>query len=72
MICTGLSIARDEILWYFNHYETNINGSKIKKTSKKAEKAGNTVHDIIVSEMISTVIEIRKKVYLNKNGKTVI
>ena len=66
MICTGLSIARDEILWYFNHYETNINGSKIKSTSKKA---GNTVHDIIVSEMISSVIEIRKKVYLNKNGK---
>ncbi|RKO86322.1 Nck-associated protein 1 [Blyttiomyces helicus] len=62
VIATAMGFAKDEILWYFHHFDRDAIG---KRKGKKEAK----VFDLGVVEMIWQLIEVRK--HLKKNVDTI-
>lgn len=72
MMVAALGFAKDEVLWYFYHYDVDMNGTRMGKSKRmdaKSMAVGGVGFDSGISELLWLIQELRLRLHHNKQCK---
>lgn len=61
IVTAAICFARDELIWYLNHYENDFHGKR-----KHVRRDGRSGHDGSFAELLWLVLQLRRKIVDNR------
>lgn len=69
MVTAALAFAKEEILWYFHHYELDLSGKRLKVKKGDNKLSSGVVFDFGITELMWLTNELRIRILAIKDCK---